>query len=128
MMGLKYFFLPILFSSPLYILGWDFGRWFAVACINYSMISLSKEVNYMQLSLEKSCRTRTVTSVEKLLLRRSHSTKSLVHLAYIPSLIALLFVLFYIRLPACCIRLAFLAEPLRSFVRDILIAAGLRTA
>jgi hypothetical protein len=40
----KYFLLPLFLSAPLYILGWDVGRWFAVTCINYIMVSLSREL------------------------------------------------------------------------------------
>lgn len=44
-MSYKYFLLPLLLSAPLYILGWDIGRWFAVTCLNYVMLSLSPELH-----------------------------------------------------------------------------------
>lgn len=44
----KYFLLPLIISAPLYVLGRDIGRWFAVSCINYIMISLSEELNYAE--------------------------------------------------------------------------------
>lgn len=39
-----FFLVPLLLPVPLYIVAHDFGRWFAVACINYAMLSLSPEV------------------------------------------------------------------------------------
>jgi hypothetical protein len=119
-MSLKYFFLPLFLSLPVYILAPDFGRWFAVSCVNYSMISLSKEINYMEYTLAKAYHGRTLTLVDKCKLWRIPCHKSRIRIGYIPGLLILLFVIFYIRLPHCCIRSAFLAEPLRSLVRNTL--------
>ncbi len=53
----KYFVLPFLASLPLYFLGWDFGRWFAVTCFNYVLIVLSKEV--LDAELKFACGSAT---------------------------------------------------------------------
>jgi hypothetical protein len=37
----KYFLLPFLFSLPVYFTAYDYGRWFTVACINFSMLAVS---------------------------------------------------------------------------------------
>jgi hypothetical protein len=40
----KYFLLPVLISAPLYVVGWDLGRWFAVSCINFALVCLSRDL------------------------------------------------------------------------------------
>jgi len=37
----KYFLLPLLFSLPIYFTAYDYGRWFTVTCINFSMLAVS---------------------------------------------------------------------------------------
>jgi hypothetical protein len=116
----KYFFLPIFCSLPVYIVAPDFGRWFAVACINYSMMSVSREINYTECAVAKSYKCRLLTFIEKRTLKSTPSAESRIRIGYIPTLLILLFAIFYIRLPHCCIRSAFLAEPLRSLARNML--------
>jgi hypothetical protein len=41
---LVFFIIPLLISSPLYIIGWDLGRWFSPICITFLILSLSKEL------------------------------------------------------------------------------------
>ncbi len=43
-MAVKYFLFPFIASMPLFIVGLDIGRWFAVLCTNYVMVALSGEV------------------------------------------------------------------------------------
>jgi len=40
----KYFLIPFLLSLPVYFTAYDYGRWFTVTCINFSMLAVS--VNY----------------------------------------------------------------------------------
>jgi hypothetical protein len=56
----KYFLLPLFLSAPLYVLGWDVGRWFAVTCINYIMVTLSKEMNYLENRLKTNTEVGTM--------------------------------------------------------------------
>ncbi len=72
-MAYKYFLLPLLISAPLYILGWDMGRWFTVICINYVMVSLSPELNTAesQLKLKTKMLTRLLYALLLLFLSLS---------------------------------------------------------
>jgi hypothetical protein len=119
-MAVKYFFLPMLSSLPLYAMAGDSGRWFAVGCINYSMISLCKEINYVEFGIAKAYKSRLVTLIEKCRSWNKPLANQYEAWGFVSALLILLFVMFYIRLPHCCIRSAFLAEPLRSLVRNIL--------
>jgi hypothetical protein len=67
-MAYKYFLLPLLLSSPLYLLGWDLGRWFTVTCINYVIVSLSPELHAAEGRLEIKTRTVTISLYSLLLL------------------------------------------------------------
>lgn len=37
----KYFLIPFLLSLPVYFTAYDYGRWFTVTCINFSMLAVS---------------------------------------------------------------------------------------
>jgi len=37
----KYFLIPLLLSLPVYYTAYDYGRWFTVTCINFSMLAVS---------------------------------------------------------------------------------------
>jgi hypothetical protein len=37
----KYFLIPLLLSLPVYFTAYDYGRWFTVTCINFSMLAVS---------------------------------------------------------------------------------------
>lgn len=37
----KYFLIPFLFSLPVYLTAYDYGRWFTVACINFALLAVS---------------------------------------------------------------------------------------
>jgi hypothetical protein len=37
----KYFLLPLLFSLPVYLSAYDYGRWFTVACTNFILLAVS---------------------------------------------------------------------------------------
>jgi hypothetical protein len=37
----KYFLIPLLFSLPVYVTAYDYGRWFTVTCINFAMVAVS---------------------------------------------------------------------------------------
>lgn len=110
--NLKYFLIPLISSMPLYILGWDFGRWFAVISINYVLIALSKEV----VSTENEC----FSPVD-----RAHrsQTSSYLHqqgldFKTIISTILLVTVMLIIRLPHCCISTNMLSESVRNVIVD----------
>ena len=38
---IRYFLFPLFFSLPVYIMGWDIGRWFAVTSINFALLGAS---------------------------------------------------------------------------------------
>ncbi len=48
MFSMKYFILPLIITIPLYITAVDYGRWIAVSCINFIMLSLSDELHYVE--------------------------------------------------------------------------------
>ena len=39
----KYFLIPLLLSLPVYFTAYDYGRWFTVTCINFSLLAISAE-------------------------------------------------------------------------------------
>ena len=44
----KYFLIPFLFSLPIYFTAYDYGRWFTVACINFSMLAVSVNLPFWE--------------------------------------------------------------------------------
>ncbi len=50
---IKYFLLPLILSLPLYVTAIDYGRWFAVTCINFIMVTLSPEIIRLEIDTEK---------------------------------------------------------------------------
>jgi len=115
MIRFKYFFIPVICTLPLYLLGWDFGRWFAVSSINFALIALSKELGYLEMQIlpaQNSLLQKLVNLHDSLIPSRIQISGTVV-------LIFLLFILFYLRLPHCCLsetNFAFLAEPLISIM------------
>ena len=95
-MCLKFFILPLIISTPLYFLGWDLGRWFAVICINYLIVCLSREVYFEHIYFT------TFAGKEIVFL-----SKSLTFNKLLPFLefLSLLLIVFLLRLPHCCITL-----------------------
>jgi hypothetical protein len=118
MIRFKYFFIPVICTLPLYLLGWDFGRWFAVSSINFALIALSKELEYLEMQIlpaKDSLIQKLVNIHDSIIPSRTLINGTVV-------LIFSLFILFYLRLPHCCItetNFAFLAEPLRSIMSFI---------
>jgi hypothetical protein len=49
----KYFLVPLLFSLPVYFTAYDYGRWFTVTCINYSMLAVSVNLPCWEFRLRK---------------------------------------------------------------------------
>lgn len=116
----RYFLLPIGLSMPLYVLGWDMGRWFAVSCINYAMISMSREVILLEVcvvdrtNVEGSSTPKDPPQEDPCGIESSS-------LQYYSVMFSLLFLIFFIRVPHCCNDwLRMLAKPLRSLVKMLL--------
>jgi hypothetical protein len=49
----KYFLIPLLVSLPVYFTAYDYGRWFTVTCINFSMLAISMNLPYREFVLQK---------------------------------------------------------------------------
>ena len=49
----KYFFIPLLLSLPVYFTAYDYGRWFTVTCINFSMVAVSVNLPCWEFALWK---------------------------------------------------------------------------
>ena len=49
----KYFLIPLLFSLLVYFTAYDYGRWFTVTCINFSMLAVSVNLPYREFTLRK---------------------------------------------------------------------------
>lgn len=49
----KYFGVPLLLSLPIYFMAWDYGRWFTVTCINFSMLAVSVNLPFREFALQK---------------------------------------------------------------------------
>ena len=43
-MAVRFALIPLLLSLPLYVIAVDLGRWFAMLCINFAMVGLSREL------------------------------------------------------------------------------------
>jgi Zn-dependent protease with chaperone function len=111
--GYKYFLFPWLISTPLYIIGWDFGRWFAISCINYIMITLSRELNYAESRFGNDTETKTEIFNQDPTLGEST-------LLYHINLVFLFIILFFIRMPyAVNNGYNMLAEPLKSLAESL---------
>jgi hypothetical protein len=50
----KYFLIPLLFSLPIYFTAYDYGRWFTVTCINFSMLAVSVNLPCWEFALRKN--------------------------------------------------------------------------
>jgi len=110
--GYKYFLFPFLVSTPLYLLGWDWGRWFSVTCINYAIVALSGEIAYVEGRLIE----QFGDNESKQVFMPLHDT----FYRYIIELFLLLSAIFFIRVPHCCNDgLNMVAEPLQSLIRKI---------
>lgn len=49
----KYFLIPFLLSLPIYFTAYDYGRWFTVTCINFSMVAVSVNLPCREFALQK---------------------------------------------------------------------------
>jgi hypothetical protein len=49
----KYFLIPFLLSLPVYYTAYDYGRWFTVTCINFSMLAVSVNLPCREFALRK---------------------------------------------------------------------------
>jgi hypothetical protein len=49
----KYFLIPLLLSLPVYFSAYDYGRWFAVTCINFALLAASVNLPYWEFALRK---------------------------------------------------------------------------
>ncbi len=49
----KYFIIPFLFSLPIYFTAYDYGRWFTITCINFSMLAASVNLPFREFVLGK---------------------------------------------------------------------------
>jgi hypothetical protein len=49
----KYFLIPLLLSLPVYFTAYDYGRWFTVTCINFSMLAVSVNLPCCEYALRK---------------------------------------------------------------------------
>ena len=50
----KYFLIPFLFMLPIFFSAYDYGRWFTVACINYTMLAVSINLPVWEFSHHKN--------------------------------------------------------------------------
>ena len=49
----KYFLIPFLFSLPIYLTAYDYGRWFTVTCVNFAMLAVSGNLPWLEFLLRK---------------------------------------------------------------------------
>ncbi len=49
----KYFLIPLLLSLPVYFTAYDYGRWFTVTCINFSLLAVSVNLPCWEYALRK---------------------------------------------------------------------------
>lgn len=111
---LKYFAFPLVLSLPLYILGWDIGRWFAVICINFVLITLSRNVVRMEFRIIENSYVKTLWTRNGfgcLFNKFGHFVFLFIYFLSISSL----------RLPTCCINVSkLLSEPVKFIIINLL--------
>ena len=116
-MGINYMLVPFLFSIPVYIMGTDTGRWLAVTCTNYAMISMSMELNLIEYSLYTQSDNRS----RRLPLAHSQffTTIGKTTVWYYTETVILLVLIFFMQLPHTRIAdpLLLLAEPLSGLLK-----------
>lgn len=49
----KYFLVPLLAALPVYFTAWDYGRWFTVTCINFTLLAVSANLPGREFALRK---------------------------------------------------------------------------
>ncbi len=49
----KHFCVPLLLSLPIYLTAWDYGRWFTVICVNFSMVAVSMNLPCWEFALRQ---------------------------------------------------------------------------
>jgi len=49
----EYFLIPLLLSLPVYFTAYDYGRWFTVTCINFSLLAVSVNLPCREFALRK---------------------------------------------------------------------------
>jgi hypothetical protein len=50
---LMYFVIPLLLSLPVYVTAYDYGRWFAVTCINFALLAVSVNLPVREFALRR---------------------------------------------------------------------------
>jgi hypothetical protein len=50
----KYFLIPFLLSLPVYFTAYDYGRWFTVTCVNFSILAVSVNLPCWEFTLRKN--------------------------------------------------------------------------
>jgi hypothetical protein len=109
-----YLILPLICSLPLYIVGCDYGRYFAVVCINFTMLGLSGNVHYTEL-----CNSRFLK------IDYPHPIKAEENEAYnclfMLKMCLFLFIIFFIRLHHMFIGLiySFFSHTLSSLIKKV---------
>lgn len=106
----KYAAIPIICSIPIYILGYDWGRWFFVAAISYSFCSLSPSLIYLEIANHNQSKRFN-------LLNRVFHRLYLIYSKFLANLlfllekyssaykICLIYVLLFVTLPVCCLEI-----------------------
>jgi len=115
----KYFIFPLICTLPLFVMGWDFGRWIAVVCINFGIITLSKELGLLELRSfsRQGLLLETFTKIAKPIRLSKKSLGSFL------AILLLVLCFFYLRVPHCCIKednFNFVAQPLKYFIQLLL--------
>ncbi|CAG0971080.1 hypothetical protein ANAEL_01184 [Anaerolineales bacterium] len=60
----KYFLIPFLLSLPVYFTAYDYGRWFTVTCINFSMVAVSVNLPCWEFALRKEAADEGPTAID----------------------------------------------------------------
>lgn len=60
----KYFLIPFLLSLPVYFTAYDYGRWFTVTCINFSMLAVSANLPCWEFALRKKAANEGFAAID----------------------------------------------------------------
>ncbi len=104
----KYVIIPMIVSAPLYMIGWDWGRWFFLVAISYSFCSLTPNLIYLELANQNLLKKFDLLNwlLEQFCLVYSKILSSVFYIIkkhYWLYIIALTYMLSLVTLPHCCL-------------------------
>ena len=100
--GAKFYLLPALVALPLYGMGIDYGRWFAVTSINYAIIVLFRGLSFLEFENSENHHNPLRYYLANSRVIKHMDSKPGSKLWLFTEWLLLFFVIISVRLPHCC--------------------------